>query len=61
MVSSQAKRDAVAILMAERRMGVRRACELVGISRSFFGYRSTRQVPEGLRERIGEIAAAKRR
>lgn len=47
--------------MAERQMGVTRACGLVGISRSLLAYRSRRQVPEGLRERIGEIAATKRR
>ena len=60
-MSSQARREAVGILMAERQMGVTRACGLVGISRSLLAYRSRRQTPEGLRERIGEIAAAKRR
>jgi putative transposase len=60
-VSSQARREAVGILMAERQMGVTRACGLVGISRSLLAYRSRRQAPEGLRERIGEIAATKRR
>jgi putative transposase len=57
----QARREAVGILMAERQMGVTRACGLVGISRSLFAYRPRRQVPEGLRERIGEIATTKRR
>lgn len=47
--------------MAERQMGVTRACGLVGISRSLLAYQPRRTVPEGLRERIGEIAAAKRR
>lgn len=60
-MSSQAKREAVTILMAERQMGVTRACGLVGISRSFFAYRSRRSPPQGLRERIHEIAMAKRR
>ena len=60
-MSSQARREAVGILMAERQMGVTRACGLVGISRSLLAYRSRRQVPEGLQERIGEIAATKRR
>ena len=60
-MSSQARREAVGILMADGRMGLTRACGLVGISRSLYAYRSRRQVPEGLRERIGEIAAAKRR
>lgn len=61
MVSPQARREAVRILMAERQIGVTRACGLVGISRSLLAYRARRTQPEGLRERIGEIAAAKRR
>jgi putative transposase len=61
VVSPQARREAVSILMAERQMGVTRACGLVGISRSLLAYRSRRHEPEGLRERIGEIAAVKRR
>ena len=60
-MSPQAKREAVGILMAERQMGVTRACGLVGISRSLLAYRSRRRVPAGLQERIGEIAATKRR
>lgn len=60
-MSPQARREAVSILMAERQMGVTRACGLVGISRSLLAYRSRREVPAGLRERIVEIAAAKRR
>lgn len=47
--------------MADRQMGITRACGLVGISRSLFGYRTRREVPEGLRERINEIALEKRR
>lgn len=47
--------------MAERQMGVTRACGLVGISRSLLAYQPRRKVPEGLQERIGEIAATKRR
>lgn len=61
MVSPQARREAVEILMAERQFGVSRACGLVGISRSLFAYRSRRAAPEGLRERITEIATQKRR
>jgi len=61
VVSPQARREAVGILMAERQMGVTRACGLVGISRSLLAYRSRRHEPEGLRERIGEIAMTKRR
>ena len=61
MVTPQARREAVGILMAERQMGVTRACGLVGISRSLMAYRPRRRQPEGLRERIGEIAMTKRR
>lgn len=60
-MSPRARREAVGVLMAERRMGVTRACGLVGISRSLLGYRSRRHEPQGLREHIGEIALAKRR
>ena len=41
MVSSQAKREAVTFAMA-RGHPERRACELIGISRSMLGYRSVR-------------------
>ncbi len=51
-MSPQARREAVGILMAERQMGVTRACGLVGISRSLLAYQSRRQVPEGLPELI---------
>lgn len=61
MVSPQAKRDVVAVLMMERHFGVTRACGLAGISRSLYGYRSRRPECTQLRERIDEIAAAKRR
>lgn len=61
MVSPQAKREAVTVLMTERHFGVTRACGLVGISRSLYGYRSLRPDCMPLRERIGEIAAVKRR
>ncbi len=61
MVSPQAKRQAVTALMTERRYGVTRACGLIGISRSLYGYRSRRPACAGLQERITEIAALKRR
>ena len=61
MVSPQAKREAVTVLMTERDFGLTRACGLAGISRSLYRYRSRRPECEGLRERIGEIAAVKRR
>jgi Integrase core domain len=42
VVSPQARREAVGILTAERGLGVTRACGLVGISRSLYGYKSCR-------------------
>ena len=61
MVSPQAKRAAVEMLMTERSLGVTRACGLVGISRSLYRYRSRRPDCIPLRSRIEEIAAVKRR
>jgi putative transposase len=61
MVSPQAKREAVTILMTERDFGVTRACGLISVSRSLYRYRSRRPDRGVLRARIGEIAASKRR
>jgi putative transposase len=61
MVGPQVKRQAVDVLKEERGFGITRACGLVGISRSLYGYRSRRAVPAGLRERISELAGEKRR
>lgn len=61
MVSPQAKREAVSILMTERSLGITRACGLTGISRSLYRYRSKRADGAPLRRRIGELAAVKRR
>jgi putative transposase len=61
MVGPQAKRQAVDVLRDERGLGVTRACGLLEISRSLYGYRSRRPVPAGLRERICELAGEKRR
>jgi putative transposase len=61
MVSPQARREAVTVLMAERDFGVTRACGLLQISRSLYRYRSRRPACAKLRERIAEIAAVKRR
>lgn len=55
------KRQAVDLLKEERGFGVTRACGLLMISRSLYGYRSRRPVAEGLRERICELAGEKRR
>ena len=59
MVSPQAKREAVTLLLTERDFGVTRACGLVGISRSLYRYRSRRPDSAALRSRIEEIAALK--
>ena len=61
MVGPQAKREGVRILMSEHDFGVTRACGLVQISRSLFGYVRRRADRPGLSERIAEIAALKRR
>lgn len=61
MVTPQAKREGVRILMSEHDFGVTRACGLVRISRSLFRYCRRRADQEGLHERIEEIAALKRR
>lgn len=61
MVGPQVKRQAVDVLREERGFGVTRACGLLGISRSLYGYRTRRPVPAGLCERICELAGEKRR
>lgn len=60
-MSPQARREAVGILTAERGLSVTRACGLLGISRSLYGYRSRRSPALELRNRIAELAAIKRR
>ena len=61
MVSPQARREAVTVLMTERDFGVTRACGLVHISRSRYRSRSRRPDCGGVRARIEEIVAVKRR
>ncbi len=62
MVSPQARREAVEMLMTERAMGVTRACGLVGISRSAFRYESKRaEANAHLSARLAALAAEKRR
>jgi putative transposase len=61
MVSPQARREAVTVLMTERDFGVTRACGLLQISRALYRYQSRRPECAALRERIAEIAALKRR
>jgi putative transposase len=59
MVSPQARREAVTVLMTERDFGVTRACGLLQISRALYRYQSRRPECASLRERIAEIAALK--
>ena len=61
MVGPQAQRQAVTALITERQFGVTRACGLIGISRSLYGYRGRRPACAELVARIAEIAALKRR
>lgn len=61
MVSPQVRRQAVDVLMEERGLGVTRACGLVDISRSLYGYRSRKPPCNDLRQRICEVAGEKRR
>jgi putative transposase len=61
MVGPQVKRQAVDVLREERGFGITRACGLVQISRSLYGYRSRRPVMAGLGERMRELAGQKRR
>jgi len=61
MVSPQAKREAVTVLMVEREFGVPRACGLAHLSRYLYRYRSRRPGCAALRERLIAIAAEKRR
>jgi putative transposase len=60
MVSPQAKREVVKVLMSEHRFKVTRACGLVSISRSLYRYVRRRADGE-LQQRIEAIAADKRR
>ena len=61
MVSPQARREAVGMLMTERAMGVTRACGLVGISRSVFRYESKRaEANVQLTARLAALAASRR-
>jgi putative transposase len=61
MVGPQVKRQAVDVLREERGFGITRACGLIGISRSLYGYRSRRPPCGDLRQRISELAGEKRR
>ena len=60
-MSPQARRDAVGRVMAAHQMGITRACGLIGISRSLYGYQSKRPDYGPLKERLCDLAAQKRR
>lgn len=60
MVSPQARREVVTVLMSECCFGVTRACGLVQNSQSLYHYRSCRPQRVDLRERICEIPAVSR-
>ena len=61
MVSPQAKREAVTVMMTERDFSVTRVCGLAQLSRSLYRYRSRRPDCAVLRARLMAIAAEKRR
>ena len=61
MVSPQAKREAARQVMQAHPLGVTRACGLVGISRTLFGYRAKRSGNDAVTARLIELAGQKRR
>lgn len=61
MVGPQAKRAAVSHLMTTHKMGVTRACGLIGISRSLYRYETKRPADTELKTRLCELAVQKRR
>jgi len=60
-VSPQARRSAVTHLMQSHRIGVTKACGLMGISRSLFAYQSRRPDDTELKAKLVELAGQKRR
>ena len=61
MVTPQAKRTCLELLINEHKMSERRACWLVGVQRSLFRYCSKRESEENLKQEIKKIAYEKRR
>jgi putative transposase len=61
VVGPQARREAVAHLMAAHQLGVTRACGLIGMSRSLYRYEAKRPDDEELTERLTTLAGQKRR
>lgn len=58
MVTPAARRTGVSWLIDELGATARRACRLLGLSRSTWGYESDRTEPEGLRQAIRDVAYA---
>lgn len=56
-----ARREAVRVVVEQLGLSQRRACRLVGIHRSVARYRPSRAEPPGLRQRLKELAAERRR
>ena len=61
MVTPAARREAVAHLRAGFEMSERRACRIVSVDRKVVRYRSRRPPDTGLRARMRELAAERRR
>lgn len=61
MVTPAAKRQAVAHLVANHEMSERRACRVIGCCRMTMRYEAIRQDEPVLRERLKELAKARRR
>jgi len=61
VVTPQAQREAVAYLREAHKVSERRACTVLGVVRALVRYRSCRPPDTALRERLKELAAARRR
>jgi len=61
MVTSAAKRKAVAHLVGAHRMSELRACKVIGCCRMTMRYQTTRADEAGLRQRTRAIAQERRR
>lgn len=61
MVTPAARRRAAEWLLRRNTVSVRRACRVMELAESTYRYRSCRSEPEGLRERLVELAAQRPR
>lgn len=59
MVGVPQRRKAVRHMMSKHHVSERRACKLVGVSRTAFRYKSVRGKQEALRSRIRELAQSR--